>query len=112
MPQKKNPDSLELIRGKAGTVFGSCAGFLMTLKGLPSTYNKDLQEDKPAMFAVADTLSRVIPVSCRCLVMAARRGPLVFTLLTFPSLLAPLDCHGRPLDVDCQRRTHAGRPLR
>ncbi|EDQ86075.1 uncharacterized protein MONBRDRAFT_11183 [Monosiga brevicollis MX1] len=50
MPQKKNPDSLELIRGKAGTTFGSCAGFLMTLKGLPSTYNKDLQEDKSAMF--------------------------------------------------------------
>jgi argininosuccinate lyase len=63
MPQKKNPDSLELIRGKSGTVFGSCAGFLMTLKGLPSTYNKDLQEDKSAMFAVADTLRSVVPVS-------------------------------------------------
>ncbi|XP_072868749.1 argininosuccinate lyase isoform X2 [Chlorocebus sabaeus] len=43
MPQKKNPDSLELIRSKAGRVFGRCAGLLMTLKGLPSTYNKDLQ---------------------------------------------------------------------
>ncbi|KAG8587565.1 hypothetical protein GDO81_005707 [Engystomops pustulosus] len=43
MPQKKNPDSLELIRSKAGRVFGRCSGFLMTLKGLPSTYNKDLQ---------------------------------------------------------------------
>uniref|UniRef100_A0A6Q2Y6V8 Argininosuccinate lyase n=1 Tax=Esox lucius TaxID=8010 RepID=A0A6Q2Y6V8_ESOLU len=43
MPQKKNADSLELIRSKAGRVFGRCAGFLMTLKGLPSTYNKDLQ---------------------------------------------------------------------
>ncbi|EGD77106.1 argininosuccinate lyase [Salpingoeca rosetta] len=63
MPQKKNPDSLELVRGKAGTVFGSCAGFLMSLKGLPSTYNKDLQEDKAAMFAVADTLASVIPIS-------------------------------------------------
>uniref|UniRef100_A0A2K6FDN6 Argininosuccinate lyase n=1 Tax=Propithecus coquereli TaxID=379532 RepID=A0A2K6FDN6_PROCO len=42
MPQKKNPDSLELIRSKAGRVFGRCAGLLMTLKGLPSTYNKDL----------------------------------------------------------------------
>ena len=62
MPQKKNPDSLELIRGKAGTTFGSCAGFLMTLKGLPSTYNKDLQEDKAAMFQVADTLRKLVPV--------------------------------------------------
>eukprot|EP00043_Microstomoeca_roanoka_P020113 m.237510 g.237510 ORF g.237510 m.237510 type:complete len:467 (-) comp17109_c1_seq1:6080-7480(-) len=63
MPQKKNPDSLELVRGKAGTVFGSCAGFLVALKGLPSTYNKDLQEDKAAMFSVADTLASVIPIS-------------------------------------------------
>ncbi|KAE9399283.1 argininosuccinate lyase [Gymnopus androsaceus JB14] len=50
MPQKKNPDSLELLRGKSGRVFGNMAGFLMTLKGLPSTYNKDLQEDKEPMF--------------------------------------------------------------
>ncbi|KAG8587567.1 hypothetical protein GDO81_005707 [Engystomops pustulosus] len=49
MPQKKNPDSLELIRSKAGRVFGRCSGFLMTLKGLPSTYNKDLQINKEAM---------------------------------------------------------------
>eukprot|EP00038_Savillea_parva_P008263 m.175798 g.175798 ORF g.175798 m.175798 type:complete len:470 (+) comp14054_c0_seq1:2280-3689(+) len=63
MPQKKNPDSLELIRGRAGRVFGNCAGFLMTLKGLPSTYNKDLQEDKEAMFDVADTLDSVVPIA-------------------------------------------------
>ena len=44
MPQKKNPDSLELLRGKSGRVFGQMAGFMYTLKGLPSTYNKDLQE--------------------------------------------------------------------
>lgn len=63
MPQKKNPDSLELIRGRSGRVFGNCAGFLMTLKGLPSTYNKDLQEDKEAMFDVADTLDSLIPIA-------------------------------------------------
>eukprot|EP00036_Acanthoecidae_sp_10tr_P009293 CAMPEP_0182928020 /NCGR_PEP_ID=MMETSP0105_2-20130417/14962_1 /TAXON_ID=81532 ORGANISM="Acanthoeca-like sp., Strain 10tr" /NCGR_SAMPLE_ID=MMETSP0105_2 /ASSEMBLY_ACC=CAM_ASM_000205 /LENGTH=465 /DNA_ID=CAMNT_0025066007 /DNA_START=8 /DNA_END=1405 /DNA_ORIENTATION=+ len=63
MPQKKNPDSLELIRGRAGRVFGNCAGFMMTLKGLPSTYNKDLQEDKEAMFDVADTLDSLIPIA-------------------------------------------------
>ncbi|KAM9408191.1 argininosuccinate lyase-like [Pholidichthys leucotaenia] len=54
MPQKKNADSLELIRSKAGQVFGRCAGFMMTMKGLPSTYNKDLQEDKEAMFECHD----------------------------------------------------------
>ncbi|VTJ54803.1 Hypothetical predicted protein [Marmota monax] len=93
MPQKKNPDSLELIRSKAGRVFGrvsraggqglranpagpeapgshllrlpllQCAGLLMTLKGLPSTYNKDLQEDKEAVFEVSDTMSAVLQVA-------------------------------------------------
>ncbi|KAH9952157.1 argininosuccinate lyase [Amylocystis lapponica] len=57
MPQKKNPDSLELLRGKSGRVFGNMAGFLMTLKGLPSTYNKDLQEDKEPLFDAVDTVS-------------------------------------------------------
>ncbi|XP_029468159.1 argininosuccinate lyase [Rhinatrema bivittatum] len=63
MPQKKNPDSLELIRSKAGHVFGRCSGMLMTLKGLPSTYNKDLQEDKEAMFDVYDTMCAVLQVA-------------------------------------------------
>ncbi|EMP41084.1 Argininosuccinate lyase [Chelonia mydas] len=63
MPQKKNPDSLELIRSKAGRVFGRCSGMMMILKGLPSTYNKDLQEDKEAVFDVIDTLSSVLPVA-------------------------------------------------
>ncbi|XP_063809911.1 argininosuccinate lyase isoform X2 [Pseudophryne corroboree] len=63
MPQKKNPDSLELIRSKAGRVFGRCSGFFMTLKGLPSTYNKDLQEDKEAMFDVYDTICAVLQVA-------------------------------------------------
>ncbi|KAJ8275516.1 hypothetical protein COCON_G00072680 [Conger conger] len=63
MPQKKNADSLELIRSKAGRVFGRCAGFMMTLKGLPSTYNKDLQEDKEAMFDCYDTVHAVLLVT-------------------------------------------------
>ncbi|ODV61244.1 argininosuccinate lyase ARG4 [Ascoidea rubescens DSM 1968] len=50
MPQKKNPDSLELLRGKSGRVFGSLAGFLMTMKSTPSTYDKDMQEDKEPLF--------------------------------------------------------------
>uniref|UniRef100_A0A669PD59 Argininosuccinate lyase n=1 Tax=Phasianus colchicus TaxID=9054 RepID=A0A669PD59_PHACC len=63
MPQKKNPDSLELIRSKAGRVFGRLAAVLMVLKGLPSTYNKDLQEDKEAVFDVVDTLTAVLQVA-------------------------------------------------
>ncbi|KFV69486.1 Argininosuccinate lyase, partial [Dryobates pubescens] len=63
MPQKKNPDSLELIRSKAGRVFGRLASILMVLKGLPSTYNKDLQEDKEAVFDVVDTLNIVLQVA-------------------------------------------------
>ncbi|XP_057293897.1 argininosuccinate lyase-like [Hydractinia symbiolongicarpus] len=63
MPQKKNPDSLELIRGKAGRIFGNFSGFMMTLKGLPSTYNKDLQEDKEPLFDTVDTLKGVLQVA-------------------------------------------------
>ncbi|KAK8733992.1 hypothetical protein OTU49_006289 [Cherax quadricarinatus] len=63
MPQKKNPDSLELIRGKAGTMTGNLCGFLMVLKGLPSTYNKDLQEDKVKMFETACTIMGILQVA-------------------------------------------------
>jgi argininosuccinate lyase len=55
MPQKKNPDSMELVRGKAGRVFGDLLGLLTTLKGLPLAYNKDMQEDKEAVFDAFDT---------------------------------------------------------
>jgi argininosuccinate lyase len=62
MPQKKNPDPLELTRGKAGTLIGQLTGWLATLKALPSAYDKDLQEDKPAVFAATDTLLVMLPV--------------------------------------------------
>ncbi|MFP5264229.1 MAG: argininosuccinate lyase [Blastocatellia bacterium] len=62
MPQKKNPDSLELIRGKSGRVFGHHAALLATLKGLPLAYNKDMQEDKEALFDTVDTLSGSLSV--------------------------------------------------
>ncbi|RME46977.1 MAG: argininosuccinate lyase, partial [Caldilineae bacterium] len=62
MPQKKNPDSLELIRGKTGRVVGHLTGLLTTLKGLPATYNKDLQEDKEALFDTVDTLAMTLPI--------------------------------------------------
>jgi argininosuccinate lyase len=56
MPQKKNPDSLELIRGKCGNVFGDYSALFLTMKGLPMTYNRDMQEDKPRLFDAADQL--------------------------------------------------------
>jgi len=57
MPQKKNPDPLELVRGKTGRAVGTLTGWLVTMKGLPSGYNKDLQEDKEAVFDAEATLS-------------------------------------------------------
>jgi argininosuccinate lyase len=62
MPQKRNPDAMELARGKTGRIIGSLVNLLVVLKGLPSTYNKDLQEDKEALFDCADTLLMVLPV--------------------------------------------------
>ncbi len=61
MPQKKNPDVAELARGKAGRLIGHLTGFLATLKGLPLTYNRDLQEDKEPVFDAVDTLLLVLP---------------------------------------------------
>ena len=58
MPQKKNPDPLELVRGKTGRAIGHLTAWLTTMKGLPSGYNKDLQEDKEAVFDADDTLRR------------------------------------------------------
>jgi argininosuccinate lyase len=63
MPQKKNADSLELIRGKTGRVVGALTGLLVVLKGQPSTYNKDFQEDKESLFDTVDTLSMTLPIA-------------------------------------------------
>lgn len=62
MPQKKNPDVAELVRGKSGRVYGDLIGLLTMLKGLPLAYNKDLQEDKEALFDAIDTLKGVLTV--------------------------------------------------
>ena len=62
MPQKKNPDAFELARGQAGTLIGLLTGFLTTLKALPSAYDKDLQEDKAAVFRAYDLLMTLLPV--------------------------------------------------
>ena len=63
MPQKKNPDSMELVRGKAGRVFGHTVSLLTMLKGLPLAYNKDMQEDKEAVFDAFDTTDACLEVS-------------------------------------------------
>lgn len=63
MPQKKNPDALELLRGKSGRVFGQLAGFMYTLKGLPLTYNKDLQEDKEPLFDCVSTVTASLKIA-------------------------------------------------
>ncbi len=61
MPQKRNPDAMELARGKAGRLIGNLTAILSVLKGLPSGYNKDLQEDKEALFDTFDTLEALLP---------------------------------------------------
>jgi argininosuccinate lyase len=63
MPQKKNPDSMELVRGKAGRVFGQTVSLLTMLKGLPLAYNKDMQEDKEAVFDAFDSTAGCLEVS-------------------------------------------------
>lgn len=67
MPQKKNPDSLELVRGKAARVFGHLSALLALSKGLPLAYNKDLQEDKEALFDTIDTLASSLRVTATVL---------------------------------------------
>ena len=62
MPQKKNPDMAELVRGKTGRVFGDLMGLLTTLKGLPLAYNKDMQEDKEGVFDAVDTVKMCLQV--------------------------------------------------
>jgi len=63
MPQKKNPDSLELIRGKSGRVFGDFSALFVTMKGLPMTYNRDMQEDKEPLFDAAAQLTSALEMS-------------------------------------------------
>ena len=74
MPQKKNPDSLELIRGKCGRVFGCFTSLFMTMKGLPLTYNRDMQEDKEPLFEAADQTAASLEMA-RAVVETARLRP-------------------------------------
>ena len=75
MPQKKNPDMAELVRGKTGRVYGDLMALLTTLKGLPLAYNKDMQEDKEAVFDACDTLTMCLQVFTGMIkTMSANRG--------------------------------------
>jgi argininosuccinate lyase len=89
MPQKKNPDVAELARGKAGRLIGDLTGLLVTLKGLPLTYNRDLQEDKEPVFDAVDTLMLVLPAMAGLMATArinterlARAAPSGYALAT------------------------------
>ncbi len=76
MPQKKNPDSLELIRGKCGRVMGSLTSLMVTMKGLPMTYNRDMQEDKVPLFEAADQLAGSLEMA-RAVVESAQLNPAI-----------------------------------
>lgn len=87
MPQKKNSDVFELTRGKAGTMLGLLTGLLATLKGLPSTYDKDLQEDKQAVFQAFDILMAVLPVLTKA-IATLRVNPARMAAAIDPSVYA------------------------
>jgi argininosuccinate lyase len=74
MPQKKNPDSLELIRGKSGRVMGCLTSLMVTMKGLPMTYNRDMQEDKVPLFEAADQVSGSLEMA-RAVIESVRLHP-------------------------------------
>ena len=105
MPQKKNPDPLELVRGKTGRAIGRLTGLLITMKGLPSGYNKDLQEDKEAVFDAEATLSASLvateAVVSRLSIHAERAGLAASGLLLATDVADYLVARGMPF-----RRAH------
>jgi argininosuccinate lyase len=105
MPQKKNPDPLELVRGKTGRAVGRLTGLLVTMKGLPTGYNKDLQEDKEAVFDAEATLTASLAaahaVVSRLSLNAARTEPAATGLLLATDVADYLTLRGMPF-----RRAH------
>ena len=88
MPQKKNPDIAELARGKTGRVFGNLMSLLTLLKGLPMTYNRDLQEDKERLFDTADTVRSTVRIVAAMLEHTAVNHAACATAASDPALLA------------------------
>jgi argininosuccinate lyase len=103
MPQKKNPDACELIRGKTGRVYGDLIGLLTTLKALPLTYNKDLQEDKEPLFDAYDTVADCLEVMTAMIPLVTFHTERMSHCASDPSLAAT--------DV-ADRLTRAGLPFR
>lgn len=87
MPQKKNPDALELLRGKAGIALGRAVGFTATLKGLPRAYNKDLQEDKVPLFDAVDTVKDCLAI-CTGVIVTMKPNPEMLMKALCPEMLA------------------------
>jgi len=90
MPQKKNPDALELLRGKTGSVIGHLNGFMISLKGLPRSYNKDLQEDKTALFYCVDTMTDCIQIATGVLATLKPNGAAMRSFLVTEMLATDL----------------------
>jgi argininosuccinate lyase len=87
MPQKKNPDALELLRGKSGRVLGQMTGLMTVLKGLPTSYNKDLQEDKEPLFDAFASLNASLQIACGVL-STLTVNPLPMRAALSPEMLA------------------------
>jgi argininosuccinate lyase len=90
MPQKRNPDSMELVRGKAGRLVGNLTALLVVSKGLPSTYDKDLQEDKEPLFDTLDTLHLLLPIVTGVLATLEVNGEAMRRALVEPMLATDL----------------------
>src|SRR5437016_5593926 len=88
MPQKKNPDAWELIRGKSGRITGALVALLTTLKGLPTSYQRDLQEDKEALFAAHDQVADMLSVAAGAIAGTEFREDRLRTAASSPVLLA------------------------
>ncbi len=88
MPQKKNPDAWELIRGKTGRVTGALFGLLTTLKGLPTSYQRDLQEDKEALFAAHDQIAEMLSVAAGAVASTKFDAARLTAAASNPALLA------------------------
>ena len=88
MPQKKNPDAWELIRGKSGRIAGALLGLLMTLKGLPTSYQRDLQEDKQALFAAHDQVTEMLVVAAGAVLATKFNAERLRRAACNPALLA------------------------
>ena len=88
MPQKKNPDIAELSRGKTGRIYGSLMALLTLCKGLPLTYNRDLQEDKESLFDAIDTVKMILRVYPPMIATASVRKENMYNAASDPALMA------------------------